>query len=56
MLWHQRLGHIGEKGLQLLHGNLGMVKGMSKCSLDFYFYEHCTYGKHNQDSPLVQRG
>ena len=21
MLWHQRLGHIGEKGLQILHGN-----------------------------------
>ena len=24
MLWHQRLGHIGEKGLRILHGN-GMV-------------------------------
>ena len=22
MLWHQRLGHIGEKGLQILHGNV----------------------------------
>ena len=22
MLWHQRLGHIGEKGLQILHGKL----------------------------------
>ena len=21
MLWHQRLGHIGEKGLQILHRN-----------------------------------
>ena len=28
MLWHQRLGHIGEKGLQILHRN-GMVEGMS---------------------------
>jgi hypothetical protein len=28
MLWHQRLGHIGEKGLRLLHGK-GMVEGMS---------------------------
>jgi hypothetical protein len=35
MLWHQRLGHIGEKGLRLLHG-----KGMSNCSLDFDFCEH----------------
>ena len=24
ILWHQRLGHIGEKGLRILHGN-GMV-------------------------------
>jgi hypothetical protein len=30
MLWHQRLGHIGEKGLRLLHGK-GMVEGMSNC-------------------------
>ena len=47
MLWHQRLGHIREKGLQLLHGK-GMVKGMSNFSLDFYFYEHYVYGKQNQ--------
>ena len=44
MLWHQRLGHIGEKGLQLLHGK-GMVEGMPNCSMDFDFYEHCVYGK-----------
>jgi len=44
MLWHQRLGHIGEKGLQILHGK-GMVEGMSNSSLDFYFYENCVYGK-----------
>ena len=24
MLWHQRLGHIGEKCIRILHGN-GMV-------------------------------
>jgi hypothetical protein len=47
MMWHQRLGNIGEKGLRLLHGK-GMVEGMSNCSLDFYFCEHCVYGKHNQ--------
>jgi hypothetical protein len=34
MLWHQRLGHIGEKGLRLLHGE-GMVEGVSNFSLDF---------------------
>ena len=47
IILHQRLGHIGEKGLQLLHGK-GMVEGMSNCSLDFDFYEHCLYGKHNR--------
>ena len=44
MLWHQRLGHIGEKGLQSLQGK-DMVEGMSNCNLDFDFYEHCLYGK-----------
>jgi hypothetical protein len=47
MLWHQRLGHIGEKGIPLLHGK-GMVEGMSKFALDFYFYEYCVYWKHNR--------
>jgi len=42
MLWHHRLGHIGEKGFQILHGN-GMVEVMSNFSLDFDFYEHCVY-------------
>ena len=49
MLWHQRLGHIGEKGLRILHRN-GMVEGMYNCSLDFDFYEHCVYGKQNRVS------
>jgi hypothetical protein len=34
MLWHQRLGHIGEKGLRTLHDK-GMVEGMSNCTLGF---------------------
>ena len=46
MLWNQRLGHIEEKGLRLLHDKY-MVEGMSRSSLDFDFYEHCIYGKHN---------
>ena len=46
MLWHERLGHIGEKGLESLQGK-SMVEGMSKCNFDFNFYEHCLYGKHN---------
>jgi hypothetical protein len=44
MLCHQRLGHIGEKCLRLLHGK-GVVEVMRKFSLDFDFYEHCVYGK-----------
>jgi hypothetical protein len=47
MLWHQRLGHIREKGLRLIHGK-GMVEGMYNFSMDFDFYEHCLYGKKNQ--------
>jgi len=47
MSWHQRLGHIGEKGLRTLHGK-GMVEGMSNCTLYFDFCEHCIYGKHNR--------
>ena len=46
MLWHQWLRHIGEKDLQMLHGN-GMVEGMSNFSLDFNFCEHCEYEKYN---------
>ena len=49
MLWHQRLGNIREKGLQILHGK-GMVEGMSNSSLDFDFCENCVYGKQNQVS------
>jgi hypothetical protein len=47
MMWHQRLEHIEEKGLRLLHGK-GMVEGMSNYSLDFDFCEHCVYGKQNR--------
>ena len=47
MLWHQILGHIGEKGLRLLHGK-GMVEGMSNFSLDFDLCENFLYGKQNQ--------
>ena len=37
MLWNQRLENIGEKSLQIPHGN-GMVEGISNFSLDFDFY------------------
>jgi hypothetical protein len=44
MMWHQRLGHIREKGLRLLHSK-GMVEGMYNDSLDFDLCEKCLYGK-----------
>jgi hypothetical protein len=44
MSWHQRLRHIREKVLRLLHSK-GMVEGMSKCSMDFDLCEHCLYRK-----------
>jgi hypothetical protein len=43
MLWHQRLGHIGEKGLRVQQSKC-MVEGMSNFSLDFDSCEHCVYG------------
>jgi hypothetical protein len=46
-MWHQRLGHIREKGLRLLHDK-GMVEGMYKFSMDFDFCEHWVYGKQNR--------
>ena len=47
ILWHQRLGHIGEKGIQSLQGKV-MVEGMSNCNSYFYICEHCLYGKQNR--------
>src|SRR5690606_21564289 len=49
MLWHQKLEHIGEKSLRILHGK-GMVEGMSNSSLDFDINENCVYGKQNRVS------
>ena len=38
MLWYQRLGHIGENGLQILHGK-GMVECMSNIVRKLYITE-----------------
>eukprot|EP00253_Pinus_taeda_P004981 PITA_04981 len=51
MLWHQSLGHIGEKGLWILHGK-GMEEGMSNSSLYFDLCENCVYGNQNRVSFL----
>ena len=41
------MGHIREKDLQGLQGKC-MIVGISYCTLDFNFCQHCIYGKHNQ--------
>jgi hypothetical protein len=44
MLWNESMGHIGEKGLRVMH-NKGMVKYFPECNLEVEFFEHCIYGK-----------
>ena len=41
-LWHRRLGHAGEKSLNILVKQ-GLLKGVRACKLDFC--EHCVKGK-----------
>jgi transposase InsO family protein len=41
-LWHHRLGHISEKGMQILHKR-NLLPDLKQIDLDFY--EHCVYGK-----------
>jgi len=50
-LWHQRLRHIGENGLRILHGK-GMVEGMNNSSLDFDFCESCVCQAELDEFPL----
>ena len=47
MLWHERIRHIGEKGLQAMH-NKCMVKYFPECNLEVDFFEHCIYGKQSR--------
>lgn len=46
MLWHQKLGYIGEKEIQALE-NKNLVDGLNDCALEFDFCGHCIYGKCN---------
>jgi hypothetical protein len=45
-LWHHRLGHMSEKGMQILHKR-NLLPYLKQIDLDFY--EHCVYGKHKRD-------
>ncbi|CAL2259854.1 unnamed protein product [Prunus armeniaca] len=46
-LWHHRLRHISQKGLQELHKQ-GLLEGVSSCKLDFC--EYCVLGKQRKVS------
>ena len=42
MLWHHRLGHMSEKGMQILHSR-NLLLDLKQVSLEFC--EKCVYGK-----------
>ena len=42
VVWHHRLGHISEKGMQILHSK-NLLLGLKNIDLDFC--ENCVYGK-----------
>ena len=44
-LWHHRLGHMSEKGMQILHKR-DLFPDLKQIDLDFC--EHCVYGKHKR--------
>ena len=46
-LWHMRLGHISERGLQLLHKK-GALSGIKSCKLDLC--EFCILGRQRRVS------
>ena len=47
MLWHNRLGHMSEKGMKLLHSK--KVLPCLKC-INIDFYEGCVYRKQKRVS------
>ena len=44
-LWHHRLGHMSEKGMQILH-SMKLLPDLKHVSLEFY--ENCIYEKHKR--------
>ena len=41
IMWHMRLGHMGERRMMELHKR-NLLKGIKTCKLDFYKY--CVFG------------
>jgi hypothetical protein len=44
-LWHHRIGHMSEKGMQILHKKK-LLLDLKQIDLDFC--EHCVYGKNKR--------
>ena len=44
VLWHMRLGHMGEHGMMKLHKR-NLLKGIKTCN---DFYKYCVFGKQNK--------
>jgi hypothetical protein len=44
-LWNHRLGHMSEKGMQILQ-KINLLPDIKQIDLDFC--EHCVYGKHKR--------
>ncbi|KAL2623656.1 hypothetical protein R1flu_003861 [Riccia fluitans] len=46
-LWHRRLGHMSEKGMEVLRKQ-NLLSGLKSSKLDFC--EHCVFGKHKRSA------
>ena len=49
-MWHHRLGHMTEKGMEILHSK-NLLPDLKQVDLDFC--EHCVYGKHKRVTFLI---
>ncbi|GFQ02696.1 retrovirus-related pol polyprotein from transposon tnt 1-94 [Phtheirospermum japonicum] len=54
LLWHQRMGHIGEKGLSTLFSSQ-MVEGVPECSMGFGFSRQKTTPYTPQQNGVAER-
>jgi hypothetical protein len=49
-LWNHKLGHMSEKGMQILQ-KINLLPDLKQIDLDFY--EHCVYGKQKRAIFLI---
>jgi hypothetical protein len=48
-LWHHRIGHMSERGMQILHKRNFLLDNKQ---VDLDFCEHCVYGRHKRASQI----